>query len=386
MSDDLKKLTGKNPKDFEPVAYSLVNNSDVKLFGELVEKDDFLFDFVKQNVASRLEKVCNQSNYLNLLNFLKFYSPSYEEFIVSVLARYADEDLTDRMLDIFENGTDDEKTYCAKFFSYIQDSLALEMLRANAYSDCASLASNCASALAVLNDEVSYIQALEKLDSDDEFACLDGVKFLVSYGKQDAVTKIIEVMKKSSFAENIAGEIPYLCALSELNQSDCLFVLNSIINGLGEILGLCQVFDFQLYENFEKLISGTKTSESAIVLLNAKDKFDTLTENDEYLFDESKDTKQEVLDIKKLLDSMDLSQLYLLADNELKSDSLFVFTALELTEDTQKVRELLTSSNPAILVKALEVLKGFDELTTLDKDAALESVEDINIRNIISAM
>ncbi len=386
MSDDLKKLTGKNPKDFEPVAYSLVNNSDVKLFGELVEKDDFLFDFVKTNVAQRLAHVCNQSNYLNLLNFLKFYSPSYEDFIVATLAKYADEDLTDKMLDIFENGTDDEKTYCAKFFSYIQDSLALEMLRANAYSDCASLASNCASALALLNDEVSYNEALEKLDSDDEFAILDGVKFLVSYGRQDAITKIIEVMKKSSFAENISGEIPYLCPLSELNESDCLFVLNSIINGLGEILGLCQVFDFQLYEMLENLINNTKSSESAIVLLNAKDKFDTLTENDEYLFDESKDTKQEVLDIKKLLDSMDLSQLYLLADNELKSDSLFVFTALELTDDTQKVRELLTSSNPAVLVKALEVLKSFDELTASDKDSALKSVEDVNIRNIISAM
>ena len=82
MSDNLKKLTGKNPKDFEPVAYSLINNSDTELFRELVEKDDFLFDFVKQNVAFRLEKVCNESNFLNLLNFLKYYSPAYEDFII----------------------------------------------------------------------------------------------------------------------------------------------------------------------------------------------------------------------------------------------------------------------------------------------------------------
>ena len=290
------------------------------------------------------------------------------------------------MLEIFENCTDEEKTYCAKFFSYIQDPLALDMLRNNAYSDYAPLASNCASTLAVLNDEVSYKKALEKLDSDDEFATLDGVKFLVAYGNKEAVSKIIEVMKKSSFAENISGEIPYLCPLSELKQPDCLFVLNSIINGLGEILGLCQVFDFELYETFEKLINGAKTSEIAVVLLNAKDKFDTLTENDEYLFDESKDTKQEVLDIKKLLCSMDLSQLYPLTDDELKSDGLFVFTALELTEDTQKVRELLKSSNPAVVVKALEVLKGFEELTSQDKDVARNSVTDENIRNIISAM
>ena len=80
MSDKLKKLTGKNPKDFEPAAYSLINMPDVELFAELVEKDDFLYDFIKQNVAKRLENNCNKENYLNLLKLLKYYSPSYEDF------------------------------------------------------------------------------------------------------------------------------------------------------------------------------------------------------------------------------------------------------------------------------------------------------------------
>ena len=55
MSEKLKKLTGKNPADFEPAAYNLVNNSDIELFSELVEQDDFLFDFVKQNVAKQYQ-------------------------------------------------------------------------------------------------------------------------------------------------------------------------------------------------------------------------------------------------------------------------------------------------------------------------------------------
>ena len=169
MSDNLKKLTGKNPKDFESVAYSLINNSDVELFSELVSKEDFLYDFIKQNVADRLARVCNESNYLNLLNFLKYYSPSYEEFIVAALVRYADEDLTDKMLEIFENGTDDEKTYCAKFFSYIQDPLAVDLLKKYAYSENTYLSSNCASTLAQLGETSSYELALEMLSSDDEF-------------------------------------------------------------------------------------------------------------------------------------------------------------------------------------------------------------------------
>jgi len=387
MNDVLKKLTGKNPKEFEPVAFNLINKPDVELFADLVEQDGFLFDFVKQNVSDRLAKCCNESNYLNLLSFLKYYSPSYEEFIVSVLADFADEDLTDKMLEIFEKGTEDEKTYCAKFFSYIQDPLALELLRKYAYSQNLSLASNCASTLGILKDEISYKEALEKLRCDDEFVKLDGVKFLTSYACKDAVVEIIRALKTSSMAENIAGEIPYLCDLFELyklNPQDALFVLNSIINGLGEILGLEQLFDFQLYEFLQMLVGLDFNSKVAVVLANAKEKFDTLTENDEYLFDESKDVKNEVYEIKKLLAGVKIPSG--LSDEELKEDSLFVYTALDLTNNTAKIRDLLSSSNPTVVLKSVEVLKRLNELLPQDKQCALKSVQNDNIKNIIMAM
>ena len=389
MSDNLKKLTGKNPKDFESVAYSLINNSDTELFSELVSKEDFLFDFVKQNVADRLAKVCNESNYLNLLNFLKYYSPSYEDFIVATLVRYADEDLTDKMLDIFENGSEDEKVYCAKFFSYIQDPLAVDLLKKDAYSGNTFLSSNCASTLAQLGETSSYEQALEMLSSDDEFTRLDGVKFLVSYGKVEALDEIIDAMKTSSMAENMAGDIPYLTdvfILYKKNKTDCLFVANMIINGLGEILGLSQVFDFQLYEFLEMLIKGPKDSQVAAVLINAIDKFETLTENDEYLFDETKETKQEILDIKNLLNSVNHGELYDLLDSELKAESLFVYTALEFTENEDEVRSLLSCANPTIVLKSLEILKQMGSITQEDRQIAFDSVQDENIKNVIKAI
>ena len=115
MSENLKKLTGKF--GFEPVAQHLVNDCDIALFQELTESESFLFDFVKQNVAERIGAQINENNYKNLIGFLKFYSPSYEDVIVSALVKYADEDLTDLMLEKFENGTDDEKTYCARFLA-----------------------------------------------------------------------------------------------------------------------------------------------------------------------------------------------------------------------------------------------------------------------------
>lgn len=389
MSDNLKKLTGKNPKDFEPVAYSVINNPDVELFAELVEQDDYLFDFVKQNVASRLAKVCNESNYMNLVPLLKYYSPSYEDFIVSKLAEYADEDLTDTLLDLFENGSEDEKTYCAKFFSYIQDPLAIDYLKANAYSENPALSSNCASTLAQLGETSIYEEALEKLNSVDDFEKLDAVKFLVSYGNKDAVSKILSAMKSSSMAENMAGELLYLAELFELlktSEKDGLFVLNLVLNGLGEILGLAQVFDFRLYEVLESLMNSNITSSKAIVLLNALDKFETLTENDEYLFDEAKDVKQEVLDIKNLLKGLDKKFLLSKIDNELNSDSLFVYTALDLTDNVQRVRELLSVDNQTIILKALETLKRLNNLLNEDKVLALKTVTNENIKSVIMAI
>lgn len=386
-SDRLKKLTGKNPRDFEPVAFDVINKPDIELFKELVDNDDFLFDFVKQNVAKRLVKNCNEKNYQNLIKFLGYYSPSYEEFIVSTLANFADEDLTDKMLEIFKNGTEDEKTYCAKFFSYIQDPLALECLRVNAFSENSYLGVNCASTLALLKDEEIFNVALEKLKSNDEFEKLDGVKFLVSYGNKKATEEIIKAMKTSAMPENIAGEIPYLSNLFELlktNKTDGLIVLNQIINGLGEILGLGQVFDFQLYEILEMLLSEAPTSESAVVLLNAKEKFETLTENDEYLFDETKEVKQEIFEIKKLLSKVKASQII---EEEISENSPFVFTAIDLTTSTDKIRNLLfNATNQTLVLKAIEALKERNNLTQNDKISALKLVTDSNIKNIINAI
>ena len=60
MSDKFKKLTGKNPKDFEPVAYSLINNCDIELFQNLYLKKIFFLSLLNKMFATRLEKVCNE--------------------------------------------------------------------------------------------------------------------------------------------------------------------------------------------------------------------------------------------------------------------------------------------------------------------------------------
>lgn len=389
MTDNLKKLTGKNKNDYEAVAKHLVDDCDVELFKELVDNDDFLFDFVKNNVAQRLENAVNQNNYQNLIEFLKYYSQSYEDAIVGSLVKYADEDLTDLMLDKFENGCDNEKAYAAKYFAKIQDPLAYEFLRLNSYSDNEFLAQNCAMTLGAWHDEKSFDEAIEKLQNSDDFEKLSAVKFLTAYGDKKAVPKLFEAMKNSTMAENIAGEIPYLVPLYELIKSDyenALLAIIYITNALGEILPLSVVFDFELFVVFEDLINNHEDSKMAITLLNAKGKFETLTENDEYLFDEDKNTKNEIFDIKKLLNSAKKKDLEKYVNDELKEDSPFVYTALDFATDELAIRELLKSNNQTLILKTAEVLKSLGNFDETARTVALLKVTDINIKAIIRAL
>lgn len=384
-----KKLTGKNQKDYEYAARYVMDNADIGIFSELVEKDSFLFDFVKQNVSKRLFDATNNQNWKAVLSFMKYYSPSYEDFIVSTLVKYADEDLTDKILDLLENGSVDEKTYAAKFFSYVQDPLAIDLLKQNCYTDDDDLNSNCASSLYAMSDKTSYEEALNKLCSNDDFEKLSGVKFLIAYGDKVALPKIIEAMKNSPMAENIAGEIPYLDSLLNIlddNFENGLLILNNIINGLGEILGLSQVFDFELYEVFDYLSTRINDSRAGIVLLNARTKFEILTENDEYLFDEDKNTKNEIMDIKHLLNGIDKNILLNSVNKELNENSPFVYTALDYAQDLGAIRELLKCNNQTIILKTSEVLKSLGNLDDTAKMVALLKITDDNIKSIIRAL
>ncbi len=390
MSEDLiKKLTGKNKNDYGQAASHLVNNADVEMFKELAAKDDFLFDFVKQNVNERLTAAVTEENYKNIFALMKVYSPSYEDFIINSLVKYANEDVTDKMLSLLENGCVEEKIYSAKYFSRIQDPLAIEALRQNAFSDNEFLNINCAIALGQFEDKESFNTALNMLKSADEFEKLSGTKFLSAYGDTSAIPAIIKSMKESSMSENIAGEIPYLMDMFQLLDNyydDALLVLNNIINGLGEILALSLVLDFELFEVFERLIYKSEDSKAAVVLLNSQEKFNTLTENDEYLFDEDKDTKNEVYDIKKLLSTIDTQKLEKMIYAELNEESPFVYTALDFATDLYAIRELLKSNNQTLILKTAEVLKKLNNLDENTKTVALLKVTDTNIKSIIRAL
>lgn len=390
--DLIKKLTGKNPSEYEIVAKSLVDNSDVELFAKLVKQDDFLFDFIKDNVAKRIQSVCNKDNYLNLLNFIDYYSPSYDTMIAQVLHSFGGEDILGRMKDIFINGSNSQKAYAIKYFTFVTPTELDDILpavRDLANSEEQFLALNSIELLSYLKDDVSKQIAMKKLDSEDEFVQYEGVKFLVNFQAKDALDKIVEVMKKSSLAENIASEIPYLLSFEEMFEKDsesALLILCNIINAIPEIIPVSSVCNFGLYEIFERLMKENLTSSSAVVLRLAKDKFEELCSNDEYLFDCDKNTKDDVNAINSLLKKINTHKLESFFYDELYDGSDFVFFALDYVDEVQELETLLDSENQTLVLKVLTLLKDKGALTQTHKESALSVVSSDDIKNIIKVL
>lgn len=387
--DLIKKLTGKNPSEYEVVARDLVNNSDVDLFAKLVKQDDFFFDFIKENVAKRIQSACNKENYLHLLDFMEYYSPSYDTMIARVLHSFSGDELLADMKEFYINGSDAKKAYAVKYFTFVDKEKLVDMLpflRQTAFAKYEALAINSIEVLSLLGDEESKNNALIKLDSNDEFEQYEAVKFLVTYQAKDSLDKIIEIMKKSSLSENIAAEILCLISIDELIEKDfdtAILVLCNIINAIPEIILPSAVCDYNLFDIFDNL---PLTTSSALLFRLAKDKFAELVSNDEYLFDCDKNTKDEIIAINNLLKQYNNHKLESLYYDELYEESDFVFFAVDYVDEIAELETLLDSSNQTLILKVLTILKEKNQLKTSHKDLAIKNITCLDIKNVIDVL
>lgn len=401
----VKDLTAKDEQKAFCAAQEIINKTNTEAFKLLADKSEFLFDFVKNNVSKRLNKAINQNNYRNLFAFLKIYCPDFEDVIIGSLAKFANEEMTDEMLELLEQGSDEEKAYAAKYFSYIPDTIAIDDLIQYAFEDNEALAFNAAKALGAMNADIAYQKAIELLNSDDEFTVLKAVKFLVAYENKNAVEQILKAMEHSSMSENIAGEVPYIQSIMELlttydDKSLVLLCVDNILSGLGEILPLNQIFCFELFEVLSFLIEyniKNKDSQAAAILLKALSKFEMLNENEEYTFDEDKNTKQEINEIYNLLKNQ---QEYFwnaqknLVKNELNpslpnyrtSSALRVIAEYNLTQAADEVKSLLNSENEILLCEAVIALKNLSMLDGINKDEIIGKVKDENKKALIQSL
>ncbi len=396
-----KNLTGKNEHLALKAANEVLNDTNNEEFIEyFASKFEILFDFVQNNVKTRFEHVINNENYLNLLKFFKYYSYNLDDFVVSILVKYANEDLTDKILEIFEadNSSDIEKLYCAKYFYYIPDTIAIDALNKNAFCDFEPLMLNCAQSLKEMNDYTGLELACQKLETKDDFEVLKAVKFIVAFGDKKLADKLYEALKQSHMKENIACEIPYLVDISdEIKQgkNEALFCFNCIIDGLGEILPLCEVFNYKIKQIINYLSSKQNINQNeALVILNTMLKFDLITQNDEYTFDENKNTKNELNEIQKIFENyneefkIQLKKI-LIKDIDLNSvfltDTLNLISELQILDAKNSLKKLLETSNDRITCEIINTLKSINGLDNLNQEKILNKIVDNNIKAIVKS-
>ncbi len=395
----LKELIGKDESKAQNAADYLINNTDLELYKMLIDKSDYLFPFVLKNVSARIENSVTSSNFLNIIKFFTVYSGYYDDLLVSILAKHANENLTDEIFDLLENGTIDQKTYAAKYFAYIPDTVALETLCKYAFENDENLSSNSAESLGQMQDDISFDIALDNLKSNDDFDKLKAVKFFCAYGRNFPFNEIFEAMKTSKMPENIAGQIPYMESLLTLLESkykesstDCIYY---IIQGLGEILPLSDLFQFEMSEVLEKLIFLNKNNYSpkiAVILLSALSKFSMFCENEEYIYDENKDTKAEIKSILALLKNENekfwsLQKQYaleLLKGNDKEIIAVLpIISDFNIKEAIGELKTLVQSSNEIVVCEVLSTLKSLNALENSDINSVVKRIQNSNIKALI---
>lgn len=386
--ESLKKLTGKNPADYEPVARSLVDNPDVNLFKELVNKDDFLFAYIKQNVAKRIYNACSEKNYKNLYQFLPYYSPYYDDMIVSVLARFDKVEADKKMLELLCKGSDSEKCYATKYFALYPQNGNETILRGYINSENQFLMENSILALKNLNDEVTFNKGLEELSSGDDYVAYHGAKLVAAWGDESKIPLMFDAMKKSMIPEYIALEINALKPFAELIDTDLentALALCHLLSALGEVIALDTIFELDLKNVLERF-SVSKNSAAAIVIKLAMELFSEFSTNDEYLFDLDKNTKDEVYAINESLSKISLVQLENDILEEAYEESSFIEFVIKFVNSEEVLISLLDGKNQTVVLSALERLKTLDLLNDEYKQKALLAISSENIKSIIEAL
>lgn len=136
------------------------------------------------------------------MNFLDNYSPSYDSVIAECLYNFGGIEILPAMKEIFVNGNVEKKAYALKYFSFVPREYVEELLpliRQTAVSEFEPLSINSIEVLSKMNDEIFKTEALQKLNSEDEFEQYNGVKYLVAFKALDALPQILQVMKNLHF-------------------------------------------------------------------------------------------------------------------------------------------------------------------------------------------
>ena len=389
-------LLSKDATVAKSAARAVVDGGDFETFCEICSKGEVIFDFIKDKIVNNLIEATNRSNCANLLLFTPYYSADFEDFLTEGLVKFAREELTDALLEIFAEGTNEQKTYCAAYFARILDPLALDFLKTGASSEFLPLKNNCAKALAVFGDRGLYNASLEKLECEDEMSALEAVEFLVAYGDIAAFEPVYAFMKKTPYAPYVALDLLGFKNFEELLKTDrrsaALNIFNAILNGYPEMLPLHSVLYADIKGLLINLNKNTPTPREAKLTLKAKAKFDLISGNENYTFDVDKSVKSEIDEIAKFLNTLSITELADAIESEFERDDEGVIDLFEIVTELRLeqylptiVQKINTSDYPPLICEGVKALKEFNRLDLVNGELLAQKVSDPNALALLNS-
>lgn len=308
------KITDKNPKIAQKAAKHIISNKDLEAWSCLADNEEHIFDFIKNKVTQYLIDEVTEENTNNLFALMNRYNSWLADVIALASSKFDSPDINDKMLQYLIGGGIDQQAYAARYFAYVKFEPAETVLIKHLDSENENLKVNSAEALGAQKSKNAFEILFKNLDSLDDWQKLEAAELLCALGNTEALKPILKAMTTSSMKENLASEAASLCCLADyLYTNDeelhmlILEAFDHIVVGLPEILPLQNLLVYDFYECIDKLLklaeegSSIYTSKYAQILLRARYKFDMIINNDQYTFDENKETLEELKHIHNIL-------------------------------------------------------------------------------------
>jgi HEAT repeat protein len=404
------KITDKDQDIAQKAARHIINNMDMDAWSCLAENEDNFFDFIKDKVAQRLINAVSEENFTNLFVLMQRYNDWLADIVALAISKFEDLEINSRMLEYLIKGDADQKAYAARYFVYADYEPAVNPLINCLESSDETLKLNAAEALGAQNSQKAYSMLLEMLNNPDDWKKLEAAEFLAAFGNTEGVKPVLKAMLNSNMKENMASEAASLACLADYYYTDdqelkalALEAVDTIINGIPEILPLSNLLVYNFYECIESLLKLAEyesdnylAGKYAQILLRARLKFDTLVNNEQYTFDEEKETLEEIKHINNILKLRDKTfwddMTYLLVeeldsqDYNRKANAISTVTELGLAIAGEKLVEIIKNpTTPELIlceaVYAIESLKYYEALPELKK--VLIRINDPNRSAII---
>lgn len=386
----IKNITSKDIKLSQKTILDLISSKNIENFKLLAQNGDFIFPFIKDRITKDFVKLVNKKDIETVLKFTKVYSADFEEMIIKSLLKFADENLTDEMLELFENGTCEQKAYCAKYFCHIKDTLALNCLYQNVKDDFEPLKINCILALKAFEEKDIVEEAKDIIqNSQDDFEKLNYFLVLSIFNEIDFIVKN---GLSSPFSSQIVSILldynDFNSIVSSAEKKEIKRILHILIENYPENISLDTVLYYQIMD-FVKLVSDFSDNYSKNILLLAKAKFQEFNSKDVYSFDFDKTIKQEIKNISDFLDNLDLSSSEIVF--EYNSEKPYEFNVLldviqeyNLEKFDNDLIQIFNNEKIKyeFLARIAEILKSHNKIYSLDKNI-IENIENYNVKTLI---